>query len=91
MNLPMIKTDIIAAFRLQKNRATREEREFQAKRESIAHEMEKTYDEMEDTLARFNNTTEKMLIDMYSYELKALEQKYGYYLQQIKAMDEAAK
>ena len=67
MNLPMIKTDIIAAFRLQKNRATREEREFQAKRESIAHEMEKTYDEMEDTLARFNNTTEKMLIDMYSY------------------------
>ena len=91
MNLAIVKSDIIAAFRLQKNRLTREERELQAKRDSLTHEMEKTSDEMENTLSRFNNTTEKMLIDMYSYELKALEQKYGYYLQQIRALDEAAK
>lgn len=73
----------LSAEKLGMKKPTKQELE----RQELLHHLEETNREIEDTMMRFNNATEQCLIDMYTYEIKSLEQKYSFYLSRVRGLD----
>lgn len=87
MNLPIVKSfEPFARISSLKLRPKRPDPNEIEKKELLNNFM-KTGEEIEHVMAQFNDATEKLLIDMYAYEIKALEQKHSYYLLRMKQMD----
>jgi len=54
-------------------------------KDPIALELERTRDEISQTLMNFNSVTQDELLDFYTYRLKAAEVKYSHLIKCIRA------
>ena len=87
MNLPITKSfepfTKIASLKLR----TKKPNPAEIEKKELLNNFIKTGEEIDHAMAQFNDATEKLLIDMYAYEIKALEQKHSYYLLRMKQMN----
>ena len=60
-------------------------KERTAGKDPIALELERTRDEIAQTLMNFNSVTQDELLDFYTYRLKAAEVKYSHLIKVIRA------
>jgi len=87
MNLPLNKSfepfAKISSLRLR----PRKPDPIEIEKQELLKNFTKTGEELDHVMAQFNNATEQFLIDMYAYEIKALEQKHSYYLSRMRKLE----
>jgi len=88
MNLPLSKNfEPFAKISSLKLRPRKPD-PIEIEKQELMQSFTKTGEELDHAIAQFNNATEQFLIDMYAYEIKALEQKHSYYLSRMRNLDE---